>query len=46
MKCYLAVDIGASGERHIVGWLEDGAVHTHEVYRFENGAEMKNGHLC
>ena len=46
MKCYLAVDIGASGGRHIVGWLEDGAVHTREVYRFENGAEMKNGHLC
>jgi len=46
MKCYLAVDIGASGGRHIVGWLEDGAVRTREVYRFENEAVMQNGHLC
>lgn len=46
MRCYLAVDIGASGGRHIVAWLEDGHIITKEVYRFENGAEMKNGHLC
>ena len=46
MKCYLAVDIGASGGRHIVGWMENGTVQTKEVYRFENSAEMKNGHLC
>lgn len=46
MKCYLAVDIGASGGRHIVAWLEDGRILTREVYRFENGAQMKNGHLC
>lgn len=46
MKCYLAVDIGASGGRHIAGWMNDGVIQTREVYRFENGAEMKNGHLC
>jgi len=46
MKCYLAVDIGASGGRHIVGWLEEGRIVTREVYRFENEAFMKNGHLC
>ena len=46
MKCYLAIDIGASGGRHIVGWLDEGRIRTQEVYRFENGAEMKNGHLC
>jgi len=46
MNCYLAVDIGASGGRHIVAWLEDERIITKEVYRFENGAEMKNGHLC
>ena len=46
MNCYLAIDIGASGGRHIVGWLEEGKICTKEVYRFENGAEMKNGHLC
>lgn len=46
MQCYLAVDIGASGGRHIVGWLENGQIRTQEVYRFENGAEMQGTHLC
>lgn len=46
MRSYLAIDIGASGGRHMVGWLEDGRICTREVYRFPNGAAMKNGHLC
>ena len=46
MKTYLAIDIGASSGRHIVSWLEDGRIQTREVYRFPNGADMKNGHLC
>lgn len=46
MKTYLAIDIGASSGRHIVAWLEDGKIETREVYRFPNGAEMKDGHLC
>ncbi len=46
MHYHLAVDIGASGGRHILGWLEDGRICTREVYRFENGASMKDGHLC
>ena len=45
MNYYLAIDIGASSGRHIVGWQEDGAIKTKEVYRFPNGAEMSNGHL-
>ena len=45
MKTYLAVDTGASGGRHIVGWVEHGKIETPEVYRFENGAEMKGDHL-
>ena len=44
--CYLAVDIGASSGRHIVGWVEDGRIQLQEVYRFENGISRKNGHLC
>lgn len=44
--CYLAVDIGASSGRHILGWKEDGQLKTQEVYRFENGLENKDGHLC
>ena len=46
MKTYLAIDIGASSGRHIVAWLENGKIETREVYRFPNGGEMKNGHLC
>ncbi len=43
---YLAVDIGASSGRHILGWIEDGKIQLEEVYRFPNGIEMKNGHYC
>lgn len=46
MKIYLAIDIGASSGRHIAAWLEEGRIITREVYRFPNGAEMKDGHLC
>ena len=31
MKHYLAIDIGASSGRHIVGWREDGKIKTKEV---------------
>lgn len=44
-KRYLAVDIGASSGRHIVGWLEGGGVQTKEVYRFPNGVTERDGHL-
>lgn len=46
MDYYLAVDIGASSGRHILGWLENGILKTEEVYRFDNGMEKKDGHLC
>ena len=39
MKRYLAIDIGASSGRHIVGWEQDGQIRTEEVYRFPNGME-------
>ena len=45
MKRYLAIDIGASSGRHIVGWLENGELKTEEVYRFHNGVNEKDGHL-
>ena len=44
-KLYLAIDIGASSGRHIVGWREDGELRTKEVYRFPNGVQEENGHL-
>ena len=46
MNYYLAVDIGASSGRHILGWLEDGVMRLEEVYRFLNGMEKVDGHLC
>ena len=45
MEYYLAIDIGASSGRHIVGWKEDGMLKTEEVYRFPNGNQTENGHL-
>ena len=45
MKYYLAIDIGASSGRHIVGWKEDGTLKSKEVYRFSNGNKTENGHL-
>ena len=44
MYC-LAIDIGASSGRHIVGWQEDGTIRTREVYRFANGVQEEEGHL-
>lgn len=45
-KYYLAVDIGASSGRHMLGWLENGKLRLEEIYRFKNGLTEKNGHLC
>ena len=44
-KYYLAIDIGASSGRHIVGWREDGEIKAKEVYRFPNGVQEQDGHL-
>ncbi len=43
---YLAVDIGASSGRHILGCVEDNKIKIEEIYRFANGLKEKNGHLC
>ncbi len=45
MKTYLAIDIGASSGRHIVGRRDNGTITTEEVYRFPNGVKEENGHL-
>ena len=45
MKYYLAIDIGASSGRHIVGWRDNGEIQTKEVFRFPNGVKRENGHL-
>ena len=45
MKYFLAIDIGASSGRHIIGWMENGELQDKEVYRFENKLRQQNGHL-
>ena len=45
MRYCMAIDIGASSGRHIVGWRENGELRTKEVYRFPNGVREENGHL-
>lgn len=43
---YLAVDIGASSGRHILGHMENGRMQLEEIHRFENGMVKKDGELC
>lgn len=45
MKYYLAIDIGASSGRHIVGWMEGGKLQAKEIFRFPNGVREESGHL-
>ena len=44
MKYYLAIDIGASSGRHILGHVENGKLELEEVYRLYNRNDEKNGH--
>lgn len=44
-KYYLAIDLGASSGRHIIGWRENGEIKTLELYRFENHMDSNDGHL-
>lgn len=44
-KYFLAIDIGASSGRHIVGWMENGELKTEEVHRFWNGMDNVDGSL-
>lgn len=46
METFLAVDIGASGGRHMVGWVERGKLAVKEVYRFENKMINRENRLC
>ncbi|MCI8615980.1 MAG: rhamnulokinase [Lachnospiraceae bacterium] len=45
-KYYLAVDIGASSGRHILGSLKDGKLNLEEIYRFPNGMKDVDGSVC
>ena len=43
---YLAIDIGASSGRHILGSVRNGKIVLEEVYRFDNRQVHRNGHDC
>ena len=45
-KYYLAIDIGASSGRHILGHVENGKILLEEVFRFDNKQVRRNGHDC
>lgn len=42
-RYYLAIDIGASSGRHILGHMEDGKMVLEEIYRFPNGMQKQDG---
>ncbi len=44
-KYYLAIDIGASSGRHILGWKDNGKIQLEEIYRFDNGMYEKDDNL-
>jgi len=44
-KAYLAIDMGASSGRHVVGLFDGQRLRLEETYRFENGAVEVDGNL-
>lgn len=47
MRYFLAIDIGASSGRHILGHRdEDGLLRLEEIYRFDNSQIERGGHAC
>ena len=45
-KYFLAIDIGASSGRHILGSYQNGKMVLEEVFRFDNQQVHRNGHDC
>ena len=45
MTYHLAIDIGASSGRHILGSVKDGKLKLEEIYRFEDYLKEENGSL-
>lgn len=45
-KYFLAIDIGASSGRHILGSYKDNKIQIEEIYRFKNELLKINDNLC
>ena len=43
-SAHIAVDIGASSGRLILGWLDDGQLKLKEIHRFKNKMTYRDGH--
>ena len=46
MNYYLAVDLGASSGKMLLGYTQDGRIALKEIHRFDNNMVELNGHLC
>lgn len=46
MRYYLAIDIGASSGRHILGSVQGGKIVLEEVFRFDNRQVRRDEHVC
>lgn len=46
MEYHLAIDIGASSGRHILGYIEHGKLKIEEIYRFKNGISKVGDEYC
>ena len=46
MSTYLAIDIGASSGRHILGRFDGEHLRTEEIYRFQNGIQRTDSSIC
>ena len=45
-RYYIAIDIGASSGRHILGQVQNGKLVLEEMFRFDNRQVRRNGHDC
>ncbi|ALX49016.1 rhamnulokinase [Lentibacillus amyloliquefaciens] len=46
LECSLAVDIGASSGKMLVGYIKNGKLRLQEVHRFENRLIKRDKHFC
>ncbi len=45
-SAFLAIDLGATSGRAVLGTLEDGRMHVRDVHRFPSLLVEEGGHLC
>lgn len=45
-RYFLAIDIGASSGRHILGYIKNQKLQLEEIYRFKNEVHAQNNQLC